>query len=251
MTIPVSVRIGRVLRKTVALIEAAILTENAEDAYQTFWKRINDTPFGWSADGDSDAYYRFGQAYEDFRQERDTLPAIVLDLKDLAYRYPETIQTSYTALTDPMVYTAMYEAVWSRMKDEMGAEAWDQELAKVAARMRDQEQDFTPPGMLEELREFKAMLEAAWKHVRALQRKRAKPQTISLIPNDEAILRALAKDAPTTMTQEALADVTHLSVRTVRNRLRFLRKKKLIRRPHGSKKGETITAAGLRLIKKK
>ena len=54
MAASVLVRIERVLGKTNAFINAAALTENAEDAYQTFWNRM-ETPFQRVEGEDSDA----------------------------------------------------------------------------------------------------------------------------------------------------------------------------------------------------
>ena len=50
------------------------------------------------------------------------------------------------------------------------------------------------------------------------------------------------------MTQEKLADVTRLSVRTLRPRLHFLRERGFICRPAGAKDGDTITEAGLGIL---
>ncbi len=160
------VQIGRVLGKTEALIEAAALTENANDAYEKFWNRMKGRPFTlfpWS-DGDSDTYFRFGQAYENFRSERDTMPAIVLGLKDIDYPSSERIQTSYRALEEgPVDYAPVYEAFWKQRKEEIGAEAWDKAVAKATAWIQEHEPetDFSPPGLLENLSEFEqALMEA-------------------------------------------------------------------------------------------
>ena len=99
MAASVLVRIERVLGKTNAFINAAALTENAEDAYQTFWNRM-ETPFQRVEGEDSDAYFRFASAYEDFQSERTTMPAIVLGLKDVGYLCPEAIETQYMALAE-------------------------------------------------------------------------------------------------------------------------------------------------------
>ncbi|MGD0901234.1 MAG: helix-turn-helix domain-containing protein [Thermoguttaceae bacterium] len=73
------------------------------------------------------------------------------------------------------------------------------------------------------------------------------PVDVALTQEDKTILETLA-DEGMTLTQEDLANVTRLSERTVREHLKYLRKKKLVNRPRGPKKGEGITALGLSVI---
>ncbi len=174
------VRIDRVLRKTMALIKAVTLTEDAEDACKKFWKHMESlSHLGGVKAGDSDAYFRFAQAYEDFRSERATIPAIVLDLKDIGYPYREGIEIRYTALEErPRDYTAVYEAVCKQRKEEMGAEAWDEAVGKAEAwvQKHEEETDWHPPGLLENLGEFKEVLVKARTWLKARKRRKRKPK---------------------------------------------------------------------------
>ena len=58
----------------------------------------------------------FAWAYENFREERDTMPAIVLDLKDVGYPYPGTIETEYTVLeAKPGHWDAAYQSAFEQL----------------------------------------------------------------------------------------------------------------------------------------
>ena len=71
---------------------------------------------------------------------------------------------------------------------------------------------------------------------------------IALTPEAKTILETLAREANMCVTQEALAGETRLSPPTVRKHLDFLRANGLVQRPHGDRKGDAITEAGLTLI---
>lgn len=76
---------------------------------------------------------------------------------------------------------------------------------------------------------------------------------VALTPEDQAILEALRNSHPTTMTQEKLANGKNqggagVSDRLVRDRLRYLCKKKLTYQPFGPKKGYSLTDHGLKII---
>jgi hypothetical protein len=75
-----------------------------------------------------------------------------------------------------------------------------------------------------------------------------KQSTVSLTPEEQTILEALACENPMTVTQESLATVTGLTDRTVRKHLKYLKTKRLVDQPRGPKKGFSITANGLSLI---
>ncbi len=73
-------------------------------------------------------------------------------------------------------------------------------------------------------------------------------RAVPLTPEDEAILRALAQDHPTTMSQETLAELTKVSVKTVGKRLAYLTECKLVHRPRGPHGGSGLTPAGLKMV---
>ena len=150
----VLVRIGRVLGKTHALIEAATLTENAEDAYEKFWRRM-EKPFQRVEAEDSDAYFRFANAYENFRQERDTMPAIVLDLKDIGYPFPEVVETQYTAVeAEPGHWAEAYRWAFEQLHPDESERA--EALAKI--QKHEEETHWRPPGLLENLGDLEQAL---------------------------------------------------------------------------------------------
>jgi DNA-binding transcriptional ArsR family regulator len=66
-----------------------------------------------------------------------------------------------------------------------------------------------------------------------------------LTPDDVTILRVLATQPSVTKFQEDVAAAAGLSRRTVGARLKYLRDHHLTERPHGKKKGETVSALGL------
>jgi hypothetical protein len=154
------VRIDRVLGKTKALFNAAALTENAEDAYQEFWRRMQ-APFQRFQAGDSDAYCQFAAAYDDFRAERETMPAIVLDLKDIGYSDAEGIRTQYTALEDPKHWAWGYQWAFEQLHPSESERA--EALARATAWIQEHEgeTDWQPPGLLVDLLDFEhALLKA-------------------------------------------------------------------------------------------
>jgi hypothetical protein len=69
--------------------------------------------------------------------------------------------------------------------------------------------------------------------------------TAVLTPEDTMILKALVEQHPRTMYQEEIAAAARLARGTVRARLTYLRQCGLTHRPHGKKKGEALTPAGL------
>ena len=71
---------------------------------------------------------------------------------------------------------------------------------------------------------------------------------VYLTPDDEKILRALADYLPVTVNMYALSDAVEISRAKVGRRLTYLRAHKLAARPHGERKGHTITDAGLLTI---
>ena len=152
----VLVRIDRVLGKTKALIEAAILTENADDAYEKFWKRM-EMPFQRTAEEDSDAYRGFAFAYEEFRAERDTMPAVMLDLKDIGYRCPGVIETQYTAVENPRAWEGAYTSAFEQLHPNESERT--EALAKI--QKWEQETDWHQPGLLEDLGELEQLLSKA------------------------------------------------------------------------------------------
>ncbi len=179
MAASVLVRIERVLGKTNAFINAAALTENAEDAYQTFWNRM-ETPFQRVEGEDSDAYFRFASAYEDFQSERTTMPAIVLGLKDVGYLCPEAIETQYMALAEnPRAWAGTYQAALEQLYPSKSERA--EALAKTAARIQklEEETDWRPPGLLENLRELQQALEKARKWLKTQKRPKRKRKRAS------------------------------------------------------------------------
>ncbi len=147
------VRIDRVLGKTKSLIEAADLTENAEDAYQRYWSRI-EKPFKRKGDEDSDAYRAFAYDYDNFREERDTIPAILLGLKDIGYPGPGIIETLYTAVENPRAWEGAYTWAFEQLHSDESERA--EALAKIQD--REQETDWRPPGLLENLHELEQAL---------------------------------------------------------------------------------------------
>ena len=63
-----------------------------------------------------DAYRAFAFAYDNLREERDTMPAIVLDLKDVGYPYPGAIETEYTVLeAEPGHWNAAYQSAFAQL----------------------------------------------------------------------------------------------------------------------------------------
>jgi DNA-binding MarR family transcriptional regulator len=71
---------------------------------------------------------------------------------------------------------------------------------------------------------------------------------LGLVKEQCLILRALQQAAPQTLSQEALAGATHLSEKTARRWLQILEKAGLVQRPHGQRKGYTITPDGGALL---
>jgi hypothetical protein len=67
-----------------------------------------------------------------------------------------------------------------------------------------------------------------------------------LTAEETAILRALEKAHPQTLTQVQLGGLAKLSERTVRDRLKALRQCGLTHRPRGRRKGEALTPSGLK-----
>ena len=74
------------------------------------------------------------------------------------------------------------------------------------------------------------------------------PQAVPLTPEERTILEVLADEHGMTVTQEALAQQTHLSDKTVRKWIGKLRERGLVNQPRGPKKGFAITPLGLNAI---
>ncbi len=150
----------------------------------------------------------FQEARRDFDDKRGTMEALAVDLDNRGYEDPDFSFEEWSGgrtLVHAAGIRALYFAVSKHSFQLTGKSG-------------------AGPLWLECARSLEKALSKAlkWLKVReAAARKRRERPGIALTAKDEAILRALAKDAPTTMTQEDLADVTRLSVRTVRARLKF------------------------------
>jgi len=178
------------------------------------------------------------EAYDDFQEHRSIMAAVADDLKVLDYKDAEFEFQDFDGAPIRRHAVGIRDCYFSWAGPKGRRTFWSQLL-------------MGHEWVLDAFPVLEKALEKARKWLKTRKepaQKGAKRPAISLIPKDEAILRALAKDAPTTMTQEALADVTQLSVRTVGTRLTALRKSKLVWRPQGDKKGETITDAGLEIL---
>jgi hypothetical protein len=178
------------------------------------------------------------EAYDDFQEQRSIMAAVADDLKVLDYKDAEFGFQEFDGAPIRRHAVGIRDCyfAWASPKGRL----------TFSSQLR-----MGHEWVLHDFALLEKALEKARKWLMAREaaaRKRRERPGIALTAKDEAILRALAKDAPTTMTQEDLADVTRLSVRTVRARLKFMRGKKFVCRPLGSKKGETITDLGRQLI---
>ena len=230
-------QIDRVLHKTEALINAAGLTENAEDAYEKFWKRM-ETPFQRTAAEDSDAYRGFAFAYDDFREERDTMPAIMLDLKDVHYPNPRVIGTRYMAVAEkPGYWNSAYQWGFEQLHPS------ESERAEALARVG--ETDWHPPGLLDSLRDLEQALRKARSFCSDLEKRTRRP-AIPMTAPDELLLATLADAWPAAVKQPDLERLTGISHQKISERLKWLETKRYVKRPEGTKRqGHAITPAGL------
>ena len=188
----------------------------------------------------------FAYAYEDFRTERDTMPAIVLDLKDIGYRCPGVIETQYTAVENPRAWEGAYTSAFEQLHPNESERA--EALAKI--QKCEQETDWHPPGLLENLGDLEQLLLEARAFCLEAQ-KRPRWPAIPMTAEDGLILATLAEAFPEAVNQPELEGLTGLSHQIISDRLKWLESKprRYVVRPEGTKrKGHAITPAGLSAI---